>query len=81
VRRALEPGGEFLFMTDHEDYFRWAEEKVADFGGFERLPWEGGEFYYPKTDFQELWESEGKTMWRLRCRKPLSAVEAQPEFL
>ncbi len=69
VRRALEPGGEFLFMTDHEEYFRWAEEKVAEHGGFERLEWQEDSFFYPKTDFQELWESEGKRMWRLRCRK------------
>jgi tRNA (guanine-N7-)-methyltransferase len=73
VRRVLEPGGEFLFMTDHEEYFRWAEEKVAEFGKFERLEWEEDSFFHPKTDFQELWESEGKAMWRLRCRKPLSA--------
>lgn len=69
VRRVLEPGGEFLFMTDHEEYFSWAEEKVAEHGGFERLEWEEDSFFYPKTDFQELWESEGKRMWRLRCRK------------
>lgn len=74
VRRALEPGGEFLFMTDHEDYFRWAEEKVAEFGKFERLAWVEDSFFYPKTDFQQLWESEGKSMWRLRCRKPLNAT-------
>lgn len=74
VRRVLVPGGEFLFMTDHEEYFQWVVEKVADFGAFERLPWNGDEFYHPKTDFQELWESEGKTMWRLRCRKALNAV-------
>ncbi len=74
VRRVLEPGGEFLFMTDHEDYFLWAEEKVADFGGFERLAWDEDAFLYPKTDFQRLWESEGKSMWRLRCRKPLIAA-------
>jgi tRNA (guanine-N7-)-methyltransferase len=74
VRRALEPGGEFLFMTDHEDYFRWAEEKVAEFGKFERLEWKEDSFFYPKTDFQQLWESEGKSMWRLRCRKPLNAA-------
>jgi tRNA (guanine-N7-)-methyltransferase len=74
VRRALEPGGEFLFMTDHEDYFRWAEEKVAEFGKFERLKWKEDSFFYPKTDFQQLWESEGKSMWRLRCRKPLTAA-------
>ena len=70
VRRVLVPGGEFLFMTDHEDYYRWAEEKVADFGGLERMEWEENSFFYPKTDFQQLWESEGKPMWRLRCRKP-----------
>jgi tRNA (guanine-N7-)-methyltransferase len=74
VRRALVPGGEFLFMTDHEDYFRWAEEKVAAFGGFERLEWNEESFFYPKTDFQQLWESEGKVMWRLRCRKPLKGL-------
>jgi tRNA (guanine-N7-)-methyltransferase len=74
VRRALVPGGEFLFMTDHEDYFRWAEEKVAAFGGFERLEWNEESFFYPKTDFQQLWESEGKAMWRLRCRKPLNGL-------
>ena len=74
VRRALVPGGEFLFMTDHEDYFRWAEEKVAAFGEFERLEWNEESFFYPKTDFQQLWESEGKAMWRLRCRKPLTGL-------
>lgn len=74
VRRALVPGGEFLFMTDHEEYFRWAEGKVSDHGGFEQLPWDEDSFFYPKTDFQKLWESEGKSMWRLRCRKPLSGA-------
>lgn len=72
VKRALVPGGEFLFMTDHEEYFLWACEKVADFGGFERLAWDEDSFFYPKTDFQQLWESEGKVMFRLRCRKPLN---------
>ncbi len=70
VSRVLMPGGEFLFMTDHEEYFQWAEEKVAAFGGLERLEWIEAAFFYPKTDFQQFWESEGKTMWRLRCRKP-----------
>ena len=74
VRRALVPGGEFLFMTDHEEYFQWAVEKVADFGEFEVLEWTESTFFYPKTDFQQQWESEGKSMWRLRCKKPLSDV-------
>lgn len=74
VRRALVPGGEFLFMTDHEEYFRWALGKVAEFGKFEVLEWEEDSFFYPKTDFQELWESEGKSMWRLRCRNSLNGA-------
>ena len=72
IRRVLVPGGEFLFMTDHEEYFQWATQKVAGFGKFELLEWTEDSFFYPKTDFQELWESEGKAMWRLRCRKPLN---------
>ena len=74
VRRALVPGGEFLFMTDHEEYFHWVEEKVAEFGKFERLEWVEDSFFYPKTDFQQQWESEGKSMWRLRCRKSVTEV-------
>lgn len=74
VWNALLPGGEFLFMTDHEDYFQWGVEKVAEFGKFERLEWEEDTFFYPKTDFQQLWESEGKSMWRLRCRKAVNGA-------
>ena len=69
VRKALVPGGEFLFMTDHQEYFQWAVEKMAEFGGFEVLEWEEDTFFYPKTDFQVQWEAEGKRMWRLRGRK------------
>ncbi len=72
VRRSLAPGGEFLFMTDHEEYFRWAGERVADFSGLERMEWMEDSFHYPKTDFQMWWESQGKPMWRLRCRRQLS---------
>lgn len=75
VHRVLEPGGEFLFMTDHADYHQWVEERVAEFGEFERLGWAEDDFFYPKTDFQRLWESEGKSMWRIRCRKAVAAAE------
>ena len=71
VRSALVPGGEFLFMTDHEEYFQWAAAKVEEFGKLERLEWNEDSFFYPKTDFQIQWEAEGKSMFRLRCRKPL----------
>ncbi len=66
VWRSLVPGGEFLFMTDHEEYFEWAGEKMREFGKFEMLEWEAETFFYPKTDFQVQWEAEGKRMWRLR---------------
>lgn len=70
VDRALVAGGEFLFMTDHEEYYQWGVEKVEAFGRFEILGWEEDTFFHPKTDFQIQWEAEGKRMWRLRCRKP-----------
>jgi tRNA (guanine-N7-)-methyltransferase len=69
---ALEPGGEFLFKTDHDDYFEWAEEKVAAFGKFERLEWPEDAFFYLKTDFQMLWESQGKRLQALRLRKTVT---------
>ena len=67
VTRLLAPGGEFLFMTDHAEYFQWAEEHVARCPGLVRLEWPEEAFFYPKTDFQQLWESQGKPTWRLRC--------------
>lgn len=74
VKDALVPGGEFLFKTDHDEYFEWAEEKAVEFGGFERLDWPEDAFFYPKTDFQILWESQDKRLQGLRLRKP-SAVQ------
>jgi tRNA (guanine-N7-)-methyltransferase len=65
----LEQGGELLFKTDHPEYFQWAEEKIAAFGKFTRLAWPEDAFFYPKTDFQLLWESQGKELQGLRLRK------------
>ena len=69
LKSALVAGGEFLFMTDHEEYFQWAVENIVASKLFEILPWEEDSFFYPKTDFQLQWEAEGKTMHRIRCRK------------
>lgn len=65
----LEPGAEFLFKTDHPEYFAWAAEKIAEFGEFEPLDWPEDAFFYPKTDFQLLWESQGKSLQQLRHRR------------
>jgi tRNA (guanine-N7-)-methyltransferase len=70
IRQVLIPGGEFLFMTDHPEYFEWATDIMQSYEGFERLPWQDGDFFYPKTDFQLQWEAEGKSMHRLRLRQP-----------
>ena len=69
--RVLKPGGEFLFKTDHPEYFEWSEEHLEAFDGLERLEWPEEEFFYPKTDFQLQWEAEGKSLQRLRSRKPV----------
>lgn len=69
IRDILAPEGEFLFMTDHEEYFHWVEDEVDRHGGFQRLEWNEDSFFYPKTDFQRQWEAEGKSMWRLRLQR------------
>lgn len=66
---ALKPGGEFLFKTDHHEYFEWVCREVDVFGKFTIQPWSNGDFFYPKTDFQLLWESQGKVLQSLRCIK------------
>ena len=69
VSRALVPGGEFLFMTDHGEYFEYACEKIHASGLFAIEAWAEDSFFYPKTDFQIQWEAEGKPMHRIRCVK------------
>ncbi len=69
VRALLQPGGEFLFKTDHPDYFEQASECMAAFRGMESLSWEEDAFFYPETDFERLWKGEGKPIYRVRLRK------------
>ena len=73
LRKALIPGGEFLFKTDHEDYFEWAREELALFGHFESLPWDEGSdelSFYPQTDFEAQWRAGGRAVHQLRMRNP-----------
>jgi tRNA (guanine-N7-)-methyltransferase len=76
IQKALSPGGEFLFKTDHSEYFEWVIDQIEEFNtahlqrSLNQKPWpdekdEGG-FFYPKTDFQILWESKGKKVDALR---------------
>ncbi len=74
LQTALSPDGEFLFKTDHPEYFEWVGEEMESYNQsgdkFTSLPWpDDGEdcsFFYPKTDFQVHWESQGKSIHRLR---------------
>ena len=61
LHRALAPQGEFLFKTDHEEYFTWVCDCFDRSPLFHRVEWD--EPFYPKTDFQQLWESQGKCVY------------------
>lgn len=69
LHRTLVKDGEFLFMSDHEEYADWVREKVAGHPGFAIQPWNETDFFYPKTDFQLQWEAEGKSMHRVRAMR------------
>lgn len=69
LHRALADGGEVLFKTDHEEYYEWVVDHFQRSGLFDELEWDDDAFFYPKTDFQLQWESQGKTMYRKRFLK------------
>ena len=72
LHQALVPGGEFLFKTDHPEYYEWVCEETENFPKFSPLAWpeapEPDALFYPKTDFQLHWEAQGKSMHRLRFK-------------
>jgi len=65
----LAADGELLFMTDSEPYFLEAIKAWEGCDFFTREPWEEGDFFYAKTDFEEQWLAEGRSMHRMRLRK------------
>lgn len=70
IHRLLTPGGEFLFKTDHQDYFQHASVVAASAAcPLEPSPWLPGDFFYPETDFEKQWRAEGRQIWQLRLRK------------
>ena len=62
LHRVLAPGGELLFKTDHAEYFAAATEVVDHTPLFRRVEWPGAENFYPLTDFEQLWLSQGCTI-------------------
>ncbi|MDB6132810.1 MAG: tRNA ((7)-)-methyltransferase [Verrucomicrobiales bacterium] len=75
LHRVLASDGEFLFKTDHPDYFDEATAAVDESPLFSRLPWlDSGEFY-AVTDFERQWMEEGKRIQGARwVKRPGSAT-------
>ncbi len=61
--------GEFLFKSDHEEYFETSAGFLRQSPGWEELLWEDGAFFYPETDFEQRWKAAGKPIRSLRLRK------------
>lgn len=68
LERVLEPGGEFLFKTDHQEYFEEGVGAVRGSALFEELAWEDGDFFYAETDFERQWRGVGRPIYRARFR-------------
>lgn len=69
LARVLTPDGELLFKTDHADYFEAGLQAIAEAGGFERLDWPEDAFFYPRSDFEGLWLSQQKPVYKARFSK------------
>jgi len=68
LAKALRPGGEFRFTTDHADYFESAQQAVSEANVVARAPeWDWS--LDPKTDFQKGFEAEGRATYRARWVK------------
>lgn len=74
IHRVLQPGGELLFKTDHALYFTAATEAVDASPLFTRLPWLDAAEFYPITDFEQLWLSQGCTIQAARWKGNVTAA-------
>jgi tRNA (guanine-N7-)-methyltransferase len=83
LQKTLSPSGEFLFKTDHPEYYEWVLEQIEAFNdakkkegergkSFTQFQWlkedAEGSFFYPKTDFERLWEKMNLDIHQLRLR-------------
>lgn len=69
IHRALAPDGQFLFKTDHGDYYDEATAIVDASPRFTRLPWIPADEFYPITDFEQQWLDEGKLIQSARWQR------------
>ena len=63
--RILKEDGEFLFKTDHPDYFEESMLTLENFDLLKQVPWNKDDFY-PVTDFEKIWPKEGKEIYSAR---------------
>lgn len=69
IHRTLAAGGEFLFKTDHADYFAESTEVVDASPLFQRIDWIPEDECYPLTDFEKQWIAQGCGINCARWRK------------
>lgn len=69
VADLLKDGGEFLFKTDHEEYFEVAKEAAELCPHFEISDWPEQAFFYAETDFERQWKEVGRKIQGLRLLK------------
>ena len=65
--RILNQDGEFLFKTDHQEYFEESMCLLQNFSLLDHVPWDK-EDYYPVTDFERIWNNEGKKIYSARFK-------------
>jgi len=67
VRRVLQPGGQFLIVTDHREYFEQMIKVVTDAPGFARIPFpqllENTE-HVVGTNFEKKYVKEGRPIFK-----------------
>ncbi|MBD27947.1 MAG: tRNA (guanosine(46)-N7)-methyltransferase TrmB [Verrucomicrobiaceae bacterium] len=67
LARILKSDGEFLFKTDHQEYFEESILTLDNFNMLEKITWNSEQFY-PVTDFERLWLREGKEIYSARYK-------------
>ena len=68
LERVLSAGGEFLFKTDHLEYYEESMLALHESNLFAQLAWEDDDFFYAQTDFEALWRGQGREIYRSRFR-------------
>ncbi|MCK5113461.1 MAG: tRNA (guanosine(46)-N7)-methyltransferase TrmB [Phycisphaerae bacterium] len=67
VRRVLQPGGQFLLVTDHREYFEQIIRVVADAPGFARIPFpqllEDSD-HVVGTNFEKKYVKQGRPIFK-----------------